>query len=227
MNDIGEEGQEAVEQPRKRAAIGDGISAGSASPLPFRDSESPPPLYPQVRPTNSVSEADFRRPEISIDTPRPQANNKKLWTPDREAPLSRASLDPANFASTHVHKSRAQGLQSKSRRQFQTPNQQRPGHGSLSFQSLQNQSSLILNRPQAQNSQLQPSEETFELVLQPETRPISQEQLVAEVKGIYAGLVMVEAKCMEIDSKQATLASETPGVQPKLNHEQWQALIAL
>jgi hypothetical protein len=28
--------------------------------------------------------------------------------------------------------------------------------------------------------------------LQPATRPITQEQLVNEVKGIYAGLVMVE-----------------------------------
>ncbi len=35
------------------------------------------------------------------------------------------------------------------------------------------------------------------LIKQPETRPISQEQLVAEVKGIYAGLVMVESKCIE------------------------------
>lgn len=61
---------------------------------------------------------------------------------------------------------------------------------------------------------------------QPETRPISQEQLVAEVKGIYAGLVMVEAKCIEVDNKQATLASEPAG-HPKLNNEQWQALIAL
>lgn len=34
---------------------------------------------------------------------------------------------------------------------------------------------------------------------EPETRPISQEQLLAEVKGIYAGLVMVENKCMELD----------------------------
>jgi len=43
--------------------------------------------------------------------------------------------------------------------------------------------------------------ENYDLVLQPETRPISQEQLVAEVKGIYAGLIMVEAKCIEFDSK--------------------------
>jgi hypothetical protein len=36
------------------------------------------------------------------------------------------------------------------------------------------------------------------LLLQPETRPITQEQLVNEVKGIYAGLVMVERKCVEV-----------------------------
>lgn len=38
------------------------------------------------------------------------------------------------------------------------------------------------------------------MIGQPETRPISQEQLVAEVKGIYAGLVMVESKCIEVES---------------------------
>lgn len=59
------------------------------------------------------------------------------------------------------------------------------------------------------------------LIKQPETRPISQEQLVAEVKGIYAGLVMVESKCIEVDNAQS---SQSGG---KLNNEQWQALIAL
>jgi len=72
-----------------------------------------------------------------------------------------------------------------------------------------------------------PNEENFKITLQPETRPISQEQLIAEVKGIYAGLVMVEAKCIEVDNKQATLAQADPNSQPKLNNEQWQALIAL
>ena len=38
---------------------------------------------------------------------------------------------------------------------------------------------------------------------------------------------MVEAKCIEVDNKQAMLASADPGVQPKLNNQQWQALIAL
>ncbi|KAI1872276.1 hypothetical protein JX265_001600 [Neoarthrinium moseri] len=59
------------------------------------------------------------------------------------------------------------------------------------------------------------------LIKQPETRPISQEQLVAEVKGIYAGLVMVESKCIEVDNAQSSQNDA------KLNNEQWQALIAL
>jgi hypothetical protein len=63
------------------------------------------------------------------------------------------------------------------------------------------------------------------LLLQPETRPISQEQLVNEVKGIYAGLVMVEKKCVEIDNQQAQ--NQAKGRIIKLSYEQWQALIVL
>ncbi|KAH9206352.1 hypothetical protein DL95DRAFT_429598 [Leptodontidium sp. 2 PMI_412] len=63
--------------------------------------------------------------------------------------------------------------------------------------------------------------------MQPETRPISQEQLIADVKGIYAGLMMVEAKCIEVDNEQATLAQADPTSQPRLNNQQWQALISL
>lgn len=82
-------------------------------------------------------------------------------------------------------------------------------------------------QPGFSHAHVQPDRDP-DLVLQPETRPISQEQLVAEVKGIYAGLVMVEAKCVEVDNKQA-LAARDPetGQQPKLSNEQWQALIAL
>jgi hypothetical protein len=57
-------------------------------------------------------------------------------------------------------------------------------------------------------------------LLQPETRPITHEQLVNEVKGIYAGLVMVEKKCVEITQQQAKSTS-------KLTNDQWQALTAL
>ena len=67
-----------------------------------------------------------------------------------------------------------------------------------------------------------------EILLQPETRPISHEQLVVEVKGIYAGLVMVEAKCIDVDEKQSAAAQErNPLYRTQLSPEQWQALIAL
>ena len=60
-----------------------------------------------------------------------------------------------------------------------------------------------------------------DMVREPETQPISQDQLVAEVKGIYAGLVMVESKCIEVDNSQMQNSSQM------LTHDQWQALIAL
>ncbi|RDA89182.1 hypothetical protein CP532_0540 [Ophiocordyceps camponoti-leonardi (nom. inval.)] len=59
---------------------------------------------------------------------------------------------------------------------------------------------------------------SFEMIRQPETKPISHEQLVLEVKGIYAGLVMIEAKCIEYDSSQEA---------KPLSQEQYHALIAL
>ena len=67
-----------------------------------------------------------------------------------------------------------------------------------------------------------------EMLLQPETRPISHDQLVIEVKGIYAGLVMVEAKCIDIDEKQSTAAQEKdPSKRAILKNDQYQSLIAL
>lgn len=48
---------------------------------------------------------------------------------------------------------------------------------------------------------------------------------MAEVKGIYAGLVMVESKCIEVDTAQGVQASDE--TTSKLNNEQWQALIGL
>lgn len=66
------------------------------------------------------------------------------------------------------------------------------------------------------------------MLLQPETRPISHEHLVVEVKGIYAGLVMVEAKCIDIDERQSAAAQEKDPLQrTHLKNDQWQSLIAL
>ncbi|RCI12647.1 hypothetical protein L249_0780 [Ophiocordyceps polyrhachis-furcata BCC 54312] len=57
-----------------------------------------------------------------------------------------------------------------------------------------------------------------DMIRQPETKPISHEQLVLEVKSIYAGLVMIEGKCIEYDSSQEA---------NQLSKEQYHALIAL
>jgi len=59
------------------------------------------------------------------------------------------------------------------------------------------------------------------MISEPLSCPISQEQLAVEVKGIYAGLLTVEAKCINIDAAQAA------DTQTVLTREQWQALIAL
>ncbi|KAF6228587.1 hypothetical protein HO173_011822 [Letharia columbiana] len=67
-----------------------------------------------------------------------------------------------------------------------------------------------------------------EMLLQPDTRPISHEQLVVELEGIWAGLVMVEAKCTDIDESQSAAAQEKdPSKKTDLKNDQWQSLIAL
>ncbi|KAF5550952.1 hypothetical protein FMEXI_3557 [Fusarium mexicanum] len=57
------------------------------------------------------------------------------------------------------------------------------------------------------------------MMQQPEIQSITHEQLVAEVKGIYAGLVLVETKCIEVDNAQSTEGRITP--------EEWHHFIAL
>jgi hypothetical protein len=61
------------------------------------------------------------------------------------------------------------------------------------------------------------------LLLQPDSRPISQEQLASEVKSIYAGLTLVETKCIRFDLAQAAATYS----HNKLASDHWQALIAL
>ncbi|CRG87224.1 DNA polymerase 3 [Talaromyces islandicus] len=58
------------------------------------------------------------------------------------------------------------------------------------------------------------------MFLQPEAHIITEDQLINEVRAIYAGLVMVEKKCIDIDKQQSENRDELKDVQ-------WQALIAL
>ncbi|PVH98421.1 hypothetical protein DM02DRAFT_531208 [Periconia macrospinosa] len=65
------------------------------------------------------------------------------------------------------------------------------------------------------------------LILQPESRPISQEQLASEVKSIYAGLSMVESKCIHVDRNQTAILQDGSEPHSRLASDHWQALIAL
>ncbi|KAL8707206.1 MAG: hypothetical protein Q9220_007725 [cf. Caloplaca sp. 1 TL-2023] len=59
-------------------------------------------------------------------------------------------------------------------------------------------------------------------------RPVSHAQLVVEMKGIYAGLVLIEEKCIEVNKKQmAAIQEYGPTRRAPLHDDQWQVLIAL
>ena len=89
-------------------------------------------------------------------------------------------------------------------------------------QRHRNSSSSILKQHRSSHVRLpDEDDDVTEIIKQPETRPISQEQLVAEAKGIYAGLVLAESKCIEADHSSHTESTN------KLTNDQWQALIAL
>ncbi|KZF22918.1 hypothetical protein L228DRAFT_139580 [Xylona heveae TC161] len=66
-----------------------------------------------------------------------------------------------------------------------------------------------------------------ELFLQPETRPISEEQLAAELKSIYAALEMAEAKAIEVDNNQMLSFRNAEGEKPKMRPERWRAYFDL
>lgn len=68
---------------------------------------------------------------------------------------------------------------------------------------------------QAEGQEIEPT-----LLLQPETQSITQDQLINEIKGNYAGLVMVEKKCVEITTARSKSSQ-------RLSNDQWQALTAL
>ncbi|KAL7776303.1 hypothetical protein CFE70_006719 [Pyrenophora teres f. teres 0-1] len=85
-----------------------------------------------------------------------------------------------------------------------------------------------LNRPSVNNSGLLPSLNNLNAnrvffifhILIPE-------ELASEVKSIYAGLTMVENKCMHVDRAQAVAAAQEGEAKTNLASDHWQALIAL
>ncbi|CZR50382.1 uncharacterized protein PAC_00254 [Phialocephala subalpina] len=70
-------------------------------------------------------------------------------------------------------------------------------------------------------------ESTSITLICPDPKGLTPEILIAETKSIYAGLVIVEAKCIEVDQKQAALAQVSGSGPTKLTTEQWHLLTAL
>ncbi|KAK0632258.1 hypothetical protein B0T14DRAFT_559970 [Immersiella caudata] len=195
------------ESAQKKPAGGDPPAGLTSQPDQESSARSPPSSLKREG-SSSRSASPPKRPkgkpadESRADFDRGPLHGRgsgrgKLWNPDGDsAPPRPASYDRSNVAANHRIR-----LPSGTHQHSRPPRQ---------------------NHHQAA---ARPSEESStELIKQPETRPISQEQLVAEVKGIYAGLVMVENKCIEVDNAQNT---QNDPNNTKLNNEQWQALIAL
>ena len=63
------------------------------------------------------------------------------------------------------------------------------------------------------------------LIMQPESREISQEQLATEVKSIYNGIAVIESKCRHVDQVQSNAIKA--GLPCDLKPEHWQALIGV
>lgn len=176
-----------------------------------------------VHPKRETTDPDFDRGHLHRGSLfEPAADDGKRFRPPNDHGAATGTVtkwsDPRNVSSV--------------------PSPQRPGGNSppkILKKSSSGKSQYINGHIQSTGSdQNQPPEDPdaskWRIRLQPETRAISDEQLVKEVRGIYAGLLMVEKKCNEIDQQQARVVRkhvEEGGELEKLKKEQWQALIAM
>ena len=200
-----------------------------------------------------AQESNLNRQQADEDDPefiRPaHGPAKPLWDPNSDDPGTRRTArrdrqsGHVNKPLRHPHPSRE--LRSKPRKpdlvkdrsNVANPQEQTQSTDlhAAQFDSSRRPGILRKQEPPPSDRDSPPGDGTFEgleaqpeMLLQPDTRPISHEQLVVEVKGIYAGLVMVEAKCIDIDERQSAAAQEKdPSKRTDLKNDQWQSLIAL
>ncbi|KAF2791200.1 hypothetical protein K505DRAFT_249485 [Melanomma pulvis-pyrius CBS 109.77] len=172
-----------------------------------------------------IYDPDFSRDMPHTKVPertRPKPSDSRLFDPKQNSKSSpspfRSTPEPSSEWSVEVNRSHFQ------------PSQPASPHHQLLHRGSTPQSYTA--KPQlSSNQQRQPGLieiQRFDkrypsLLLQPDSRPISQEQLASEVKSIYAGLTMVETKCIHVDRAQA--ADTDPNT--KIGSDHWQALIAL
>ncbi|KAK4125245.1 hypothetical protein N657DRAFT_655303 [Parathielavia appendiculata] len=193
--------------PRRRNPVGPVSSAAALENRKSKGkSKSPTPSFKRdgsrSRSVSPPKRSKARSPEDTQEFARGSYQKGRLWDPEDDTAVPRPRAFKSKVATYPQRQRPPSGSLSKSHRQMSFASARSPAHLSA--------------LPHADN-------DSTEILKQPETRPISQEQLVAEVKGIYAGLVMVESKCIEVDNNQS---SQTDPAN-KLNNDQWQALIAL
>lgn len=162
-----------------------------------------------------------------------RSSSKRLFNPDTDNPSNTTGRNKAReyTAARRIYDQRIHVFRSRQAPSSETDDirQQNTSQYYANEQiKLEKNPSGVRLSGSSPNLQDEDSEQDPEILLQPETRPISHDQLFLEVKGIYAGLLMVESKCIEVDSRQSKAALERDPSRPtKLSDEQWQALIAL
>ena len=227
--------------PLKRAAAGEYLSNQPANTI----EESG---LPRTRRAKALSGGPFvsKDPEFNRRTPliseselaRDRSTpSMRLFDPNIDSPpYSSSNRRPAKVATTlasqrvydprsRLFRSQHESFEVKDRAAQAQFRQQRPSDLENPSASEQPDYPELTGSQSDSDTWMEPEPK---ILLQPETRPISHEQLVVEVKGIYAGLVMVEAKCIDVDEKQSAAAQDrNPARRTSLTPEQWQALIAL
>lgn len=185
---------------------------------------------------DQTSDMDYRRGTHGATTPLWDPNTGKAFQRNRHLSLAHNPSRRLNPSKDHGSKSRKPGmLQRNIRPQALKPREQSMSNEPNPTDLEESQRPTRGTERGLSGDDSPPGEEPLEgleaepeMLLQPDTRPISHEQLVVEVKGIYAGLVMVEAKCIDIDERQSAAAQEKdPSKKIDLKNDQWQSLIAL
>ncbi|KAL5349682.1 hypothetical protein ACLOAV_004712 [Pseudogymnoascus australis] len=209
------------EQAYKKQAIGLGKAPSSSHSQGSTPRSQP--LQASTRAASSPTQGKARG-SMEFTSRGPSTSGKRLFDPSEPSSPQTQNVSSTG-GSAHARPSHQIRKRLSNPQNVAPPATEKPA---LSFARGTLPGDILTSGKPLQIKPISPTFNHTRMVSQPETRPISQEQLVAEVKGIYVGLVMVEGKCIQVDSKQAQLAKDArEGAEPKLNNEQYQALIAL
>jgi hypothetical protein len=153
-----------------------------------------------VKVESQVHRAQGERP-ISLDDFRIIPGSASVLATNQPTRPASAS----NIASQNEFSQHTTGKRPDSRHDLDhVPKRKPPGGGS-------NQSSPVLQPPPRRGVLEAPMDPRYPgLIMQPDSRGISQEQLGKEVRAIYAGLTMVEAKAISLDKAKMEAAQQGP-----------------